>query len=108
MAFSGAALSGLVRWILVLVLATTGPSTKPLMGSWHLAATLGWKLNDHVRPYALLGVTGVDVETSFKGIMAGGGVELTLAKQLSATLEYNRLWLDSKTVDESRSVRLWT
>lgn len=70
------------------------------MGSWHAAGILGWRLNEHVRPYALLGVTGVDVDANFKGIVGGAGLEIALAKQLAATIEYNRVWLDARTIED--------
>lgn len=70
------------------------------MGAWHAAAILGWRLNEHVRPYALLGVTGVDVSANFKGIIGGAGLEIALAKHLAATLEYNKVWLDARTIED--------
>lgn len=69
-------------------------------GSWHAAGVLGWRLNDYVRPYMLAGFAGVDGDFHFRGLMAGAGLDIKLAKSLSLVTEYNRVWLDARTIDE--------
>ena len=69
-------------------------------GSWHAAGVAGWRLNDYVRPYALAGFAGVDGGYHFRGLMAGAGLDIRLSKGVSLVTEYNRVWLDAKTIDD--------
>jgi opacity protein-like surface antigen len=71
-------------------------------GAWQAVGILGYRLNEHVKPYVLAGVGGAKInydeayKFSHKGFVAGAGVEIGLGKRWSIVAEYSRQWLDAK------------
>lgn len=71
--------------------APIGTLTAGLGNAWGGGLRAGYTLTNGVMPYALVGMTqtnltiptGVDISSSLKGWMLGGGVEVPLAKNLS-------------------------
>ncbi len=69
---------------------------------WEVAARAGFRLNEHVLPYVLVGWSGTAVKASIleldskvSGLMFGGGLELTLSPQMFMRAEYTYHSLDS-------------
>lgn len=84
---------GEYTWRSVDFKAGFGPATLTLgLGNaWAIGARAGYVLSNGVMPYALVGYTkteltlpaGLPISSDLKGWMAGGGVEVPLAKNLS-------------------------
>jgi opacity protein-like surface antigen len=74
-------------------------------GVWQAVGTLGYRLNENVKPYLLAGYGGVKIDyqdyaASHRGLVAGAGLEIALGKNVALIAEYNRLWLSAKTFDD--------